>query len=67
MNCELEIVPLAGAVDNPMGNRFGVLRFAKIQGHSNLAVIDALFDFFVHSPIWSKILEDNELVDPSPN
>jgi len=70
MNCELEIVSLPGTVDNPRGNRFGILRIAKILGHSNPAVInaqDALFDFFVHSPIWSKILKDNDLVDPSPN
>lgn len=70
MNCQLEIVALPGTFEHPKGNRFGALHIAKVLGHSNPAVInaqDALLDFFVHSPVWTKILEDNHLLDPSPN
>ena len=70
MNCPLEIIPLPGTFENPMGNRFGTLRVAKVLGHTDTNVVDAqefVFNFLVNSPIWTQILMDNDLVDPSPN
>ena len=70
MNCQLEIVALPGTFENPKGNRFGTLRVAKILGHTDPNVLNAqnyVFDFLINSPIWTQILNDNELVDPSPN
>jgi len=70
MNCKLDLLPLPGTRSDPKGNRFGALRIAKILGHDDSNVQqaqDAVFDFFVNSPVWTQILNDNYLEDPSPN
>ncbi len=70
MNCQLEVISLPGTVNNPKGNRFGTLRIAKVLGHTDKNVLkaqDYVFNFMVSSPVWTKILNDHELVDPSPN
>ena len=70
MSCPLEIIPLPGTFEAPMGNRFGTLRVAKVLGHTDpdvLAAQDFVFDFLVNSTVWTQILIDNDLVDPSPN
>jgi len=70
MNCQLEIIPLPGTESFPMGNRFGTLKIAIVPGHTDTNFLLAqqyVFDFFVDSPIWTQILIDNDLVDPSPN
>lgn len=70
MNCKLEVLNLPGNEAQPSGNRFATLRVAKILNHTQTNVLhaqDAMIDFFVNSPVWTKILEDNYLVDPSPN
>lgn len=70
MNCKLEVVLLPGTVDEPRGNQFATIRIAKILGHTDPSVLhaqNALYDFFVNSSVWTRILQDHDLVDPSPN
>lgn len=69
MNCQLNIIPLPGTEANPMGNKFATLKIAKVSGHTGVVATaqTIMFDFFVDSPIWTQILMDNDLVDPSPN
>lgn len=70
--CALKIVPLGGTEDNPQplpGNRVGTLHIGKVIGNFPQKVIEArnlVYNFLTTSPIWSQILEDHGMVDPTP-
>jgi hypothetical protein len=70
--CKLEIVPLGGTETNPQplpGNKVGTLHIAKVAGTFPKKVLDArdlVYDFLTASPIWTQIMKDHGLIDPTP-
>jgi len=70
--CELQIIPMGGTVDNPQplpGNRVGTLHIAKVEGDyppNVLAARDLIYDFLTASPIWTQIMADHGMDDPTP-
>ncbi len=70
--CDLEIVPLGGTESNPSplpGNRVGTLHIAKVAGDFSKNVLKArnlVYDFLTTNPVWSKILKEHGMVDPTP-
>lgn len=70
--CALEIVPLGGTEDNPQplpGNRIGTLHIAKVTGvfpAKVLAARDVVYDFLTSSSIWTTIMDDYGMDDPTP-
>jgi hypothetical protein len=70
--CKLEIVPLGGTEAQPKpleGNKVGTLHIAKVAGTFPKKVLgarDLIYDFLTSSPIWTQIMKDHGLVDPTP-
>lgn len=73
LGCELEIIPFHpdGTVpetDLP-GNRIGTLHIAKVVGEFDQKTLegrDVIYNFLTTSPIWSQILADYGMDDPTP-
>lgn len=70
--CELAIVPLGGteAVPQPLaGNKVGGLQIAKVIGNYPQKVKDArdiIYNFLTTSTIWTQIMNDHGMDDPTP-
>ena len=70
--CNLKIVPLGGSETDPQplpGNRVGTLHIAKVAGTFPQKVLDArdlIYSFLTASPIWTQIMADHGMVDPTP-
>lgn len=70
--CELDIVPLGGTAQSPQplpGNRVGTLHIGKVNGSFPQKVLDArdvVYDFLTMDTIWSRILQDHGMADPTP-
>lgn len=70
--CDLDIVPLGGTEAAPVplpGNRVGTTQIAKVIGNYPQKVQDArdlVYNFLTASPIWTQILADHGMVDPTP-
>ena len=70
--CKLEIIPLGGTETDPKplkGNRVGTLHIAKVAGAFPQKVLDArdlVYEFLTSSPIWTKILSEHGMEDPTP-
>jgi hypothetical protein len=70
--CNLEIVPLGGTEADPKplpGNKVGTLHIAKVSGSFPQKVLDArdvIYTFLTSSPIWTQIMADHGIVDPTP-
>ncbi|WP_455209657.1 hypothetical protein [Kaarinaea lacus] len=70
--CRLAIVPLGGSETDPQplpGNRVGTLHIAKVAGTFPQKVLDArdlVYNFLTSSPIWTQIMADHGMVDPTP-
>ena len=71
--CKLEIVPLGGTESDPQplevpGNRVGTLHIAKVSGTFEQKVLDArdlVYNFLTSDPIWTQILADHGMDDPT--
>ena len=70
--CKLKIVPLGGTEKDPApldGNRVGTLQIAKVIGNYPQKVLDArdiIYDFLTASPIWTQIMDEHGMDDPTP-
>ena len=70
--CNLEIVPLGGTESDPKplpGNQVGTLHIGKVTGSFPQKVLDArdvVYTFLTTSPIWTQIMADHGMVDPTP-
>jgi hypothetical protein len=70
--CKLEIVPLGGTESDPKplpGNRVGTLHIAKVAGTFPQKVLDArdlIYNFLTSSAIWTQIMADHGMDDPTP-
>lgn len=70
--CELEIIPMGGTEANlqPLpGNRVGTLNIAKVNADFPQKVLDArevVYSFLTASPVWTQIMADHGIVDPTP-
>jgi hypothetical protein len=70
--CNLEIVPLGGTESQPQplpGNRVGTLHIGKVTGSFPQKVLDArdvVYTFLTASPVWTQIMADHGMVDPTP-
>jgi len=70
--CNLEIVPMGGTETNPdplPGNQVGTLHIAKVAGEFPQKVLDArdfIYDFLTSSTVWTQILADHGMDDPTP-
>jgi hypothetical protein len=70
--CALEIVPMGGTADDPQplpGNKVATLFIAKVNGTFPDKVVharDLIYDFLTTSTVWSQILLDHGMVDPTP-
>lgn len=73
LGCELEIVPFHPEGTAPetglAGNRIGTLHIAKVNGTFSQEVLEGrnlIYDFLTTSPIWTQILADHAMDDPTP-
>lgn len=73
LGCELEIVPFHPSGTAPetslAGNKIGTLHIAKVNGTFSQAVLDGrdlIYNFLTTSTIWSQILTDHAMEDPTP-
>ena len=70
--CELNIIPMGGTEEDPQpvaGNRVGTLHIAKVSGEFSAkteGARDLIYNFLTADNIWSRILEDHGMVDPTP-
>jgi len=70
--CNLEIVPMGGTETDPdplPGNQVGTLHIAKVAGEFPQKVLDArdlIYDFLTSSTVWTQILADHGMDDPTP-
>ena len=70
--CALEIVPMGGTAEEPQplpGNKVGTLFIAKVQGSFPAKVLgarDLIYDFLTSSSVWTQILADHGMIDPTP-
>jgi len=70
--CKLEIIALGGSETDPKplpGNRVGTLHIAKVAGTFPQKVLDArdlIYSFLTVNPIWTQIMADHGMVDPTP-
>jgi len=70
--CKLEIIPLGGTDTEPQplpGNRVGTLHIAKVSGEFPQKVLNArdlVYNFLTASPIWTQIMADHGMLDPTP-
>jgi|GEM_PF-670004 len=70
--CQLDIVPLGGSESEPQplpGNRVGTLHIAKVSGSFPPKVLgarDLVYDFLTKSPIWTQIMAEHGMIDPTP-
>jgi hypothetical protein len=70
--CALEIVPMGGTAEAPQplpGNKIGTLFVAKVSGTFPAKVSNArdlIYNFLTTSTIWSQILADHGMIDPTP-
>lgn len=72
LGCNLEILPLGGTEEAPQpvaGNKIGALHIAKVSGTFSDKVSgarDLIYDFITASPIWTQIMDDHGMDDPTP-
>jgi hypothetical protein len=73
LGCQLEIVPFkpGGRVPETTlsGNKIGSLCIAKVNGgfsHEVRKGRDLIYDFLTASPVWTRILADHGIDDPTP-
>ena len=70
--CKLEIITMGGTADEPKplpGNKVGTLFITKVSGNfpaKVLAARDVVYDFMTKSPIWTKIMAEHGMDDPTP-
>jgi hypothetical protein len=70
--CNLEIVPMGGTETGPdplPGNQIGTLHIAKVAGEFPQKVLDArdlIYDFLTSSTVWTQIMADHGMDDPTP-
>lgn len=70
--CALSIVPMGGTETDPQplpGNKIGVLHIGKVTGTfpgKVLAARDVIYDFLTASPIWTTIMDEYGMDDPTP-
>ncbi|MGD8884631.1 MAG: hypothetical protein PVF34_03350 [Gammaproteobacteria bacterium] len=70
--CELDVVAMGGteAAPDPLpGNRVGTLHIGKVTGSFPQKVLDArdlVYTFLTASVVWTQIMADHGLVDPTP-
>lgn len=70
--CKLAIIPMGGteAAPKPLpGNKVGKLFIAKVSGNfpaKTLAARDMVYDFMTKSPVWTRIMDDHGMDDPTP-
>lgn len=70
--CQLEIIPLGGTELEPKpmaGNKIGTLQIAKVSGNYPAKVLkarDLIYNFITKSPVWTKILAEHGMSDPTP-
>jgi hypothetical protein len=70
--CALDIVPMGGTAEDPQplpGNKVGTLFIAKVQGSFPAKVMgarDLIYNFLTASPVWTQILADHGMIDPTP-
>jgi hypothetical protein len=72
LGCKLDIVAMGGTADEPKplkGNKVGTLFIAKVSGEfpaKVMAARDVVYDFLTKSPIWTKIMAEHGMDDPTP-
>ncbi len=72
LGCNLNIVPLGGSEENPAplsGNKIGALHIAKVTGDFSTNVMgarDLIYNFITADPIWTRIMDDHGMDDPTP-
>lgn len=70
--CALDIVPMGGTAEDPQpvpGNKVGTLFIAKVDGTFPTKVLNArdlIYNFITSSTIWTQILDDHGIDDPTP-
>ena len=72
LGCKLDIVAMGGTADEPKpmpGNKVGTLFIAKVSGEfpaKVMAARDVVYDFLTKNPIWTKIMAEHGMDDPTP-
>lgn len=72
LGCNLKIVPLGGTEENPQpvaGNQVGALFIAKVAGDFSANVMgarDLIYNFLTADSIWTQIMDEHGLDDPTP-
>lgn len=73
LGCDLEIVPFHPQGTAPettlSGNRIGTLHIAKVVGAFPQKALDGrdlIYNFLTSSPIWTQIMDDHGMDDPTP-
>ena len=73
LGCDLEIVPFHPQGIAPEtaldGNRVGTLHIAKVVGSFDQKTLDGrdlIYNFLTSSPIWTQIMADHGMDDPTP-
>ena len=63
---------LGGTAEDPQplpGNKVGTLFIAKVKGSFSAKVLgarDLIYNFLTASPVWTQILTDHGMIDPTP-